>query len=294
MRPPATFAVDLDLARRLVDDQYAAHDRVGARGGLTHVGYGWDNALVRLGTELVLRLPVRDEAAPLIEKEARWLAEAVAPLAVATSVPVFVGTPTDYYPYPWQVCRWIDGWVVAAVPVAERGALVEPLADALAALHRPAPADAPDNEYRGVPLGPRAEIVAARIERWHGPRDGLRRAWAAAVPAPAWTGPSYWVHGDPHPLNLLVSEDGRRLAGIIDFGDLTYGDPACDLATAWWCFGPEDHARFRARLDATGRYDAHVWTRAAGWAASLASNMEAGCGLLEDVALHTAEQLREP
>ncbi|MBE8992763.1 phosphotransferase [Nostoc sp. LEGE 12450] len=37
-----------------------------------------------------------------------------------------------------------------------------------------------------------------------------------------------WLHGDLHPRNILV-EDGA-IAGIIDWGDITSGDIATDLA----------------------------------------------------------------
>ena len=48
--------------------------------------------------------------------------------------------------------------------------------------------------------------------------------------------------------------------------------------------------RFVARIDASGRYDEHVWTRAAGWAAAMASAILPGTPL-SPVAQHTAEQL---
>ena len=40
-----------------------------------------------------------------------------------------------------------------------------------------------------------------------------------------------WIHGDLHPGNLLV-RDGR-LSGVLDFGDVTAGDPATDLSVGW-------------------------------------------------------------
>lgn len=46
-----------------------------------------------------------------------------------------------------------------------------------------------------------------------------------------WSGPAVWLHGDLHPANVLTA-DGT-FCGVIDFGDLCAGDPACDLAAAW-------------------------------------------------------------
>ncbi|MBU4215587.1 MAG: phosphotransferase, partial [Actinobacteria bacterium] len=85
----------------------------------------------------------------------------------------------------------------------------------------------------------------------------------AAAP---WDGPAVWVHGDPHPANLLV-HDGR-LAALLDFGDLSAGDPACDLATCWLTFDAAGRAEFRSALPAV---DLDTWRRAAAWAAAMIS-----------------------
>lgn len=177
---------------------------------------------------------------------------------------------------------------MALLPVDQRGGLVDDLADVLAALHRPAPPDAPPNPYRGVPVAARDSAVRARILSWHGGPAPLLRAWAVGLDAPPHPGPPVWLHGDPHPLNLL-QRDGR-LTGLIDFGDVTAGDPAHDLATAWWTFGAGDRARFRARLAGHPAYDPAVWLRAAAWAASFASAMEPGTPL-EPTAEHAALEL---
>jgi aminoglycoside phosphotransferase (APT) family kinase protein len=82
-----------------------------------------------------------------------------------------------------------------------------------------------------------------------------------------------WLHGDPHPGNLVAAEG--RLTGLLDFGDMTAGDPACDLATAWLTFDAAGRAAFRDRADALadarGPLDPGRWRRAAGWALAMAS-----------------------
>jgi aminoglycoside phosphotransferase (APT) family kinase protein len=47
---------------------------------------------------------------------------------------------------------------------------------------------------------------------------------AADADGLAYEGPPLWLHGDLHPANLLVSRG--RITGVIDFGDITSGDPA--------------------------------------------------------------------
>jgi aminoglycoside phosphotransferase (APT) family kinase protein len=68
------------------------------------------------------------------------------------------------------------------------------------------------------------------------------------------------VHGDLHPANLLVA--GGCLSAVLDFGDITAGDPATDLGVAWMLFPPATRARFRAAVAA----DDAMWARARGWA----------------------------
>ncbi|MGB5935800.1 MAG: phosphotransferase [Ornithinimicrobium sp.] len=52
---------------------------------------------------------------------------------------------------------------------------------------------------------------------------------------------------------------------MIDFGDLTSGDPATDLSVAWMLFGADDRRRFRT---AAGGCDDATWVRARGNALS--------------------------
>ena len=282
-------AVDEEIARRLVQEQALGELPHLAWAELKLVGMGWDNLIVRLGEDHLARLPVRAESAELAAKEIQWLPALAGSLSVAGPVPIFVGSPTDYYPWPWQICRWIPGILVAEIDIAERGPLVDGLASALCSFHRPAPPDAPANPFRGVPLAERADAIAQRIDQWSGPRDSLRAAWRAALRARPWPGPRLWLHGDPHPRNLVADDDGT-LVGLLDFGDLTAGDPANDLATAWWTFDQTDRARFIRAVDERSDHDEDLWIRAAGWAAALASAIVEGSAMY-DVALHTAAQL---
>lgn len=128
-------------------------------------------------------------------------------------------------------------------------------------LHRPAPPEAPRNPVRGVPLAARDEAVRGRLRSI--PRSAeLLALWEKAVALPSWQGPALWLHGDPHPANLLAGADGGGLAAVLDFGDLTSGDPATDLAAAWLVFEEEAREVFRAHVDA----DETTWERARGWA----------------------------
>ena len=61
--------------------------------------------------------------------------------------------------------------------------------------------------------------------------DLAREIWKSALDA-CCDGVESWFHGDVAEGNLLL--DDGQLAAVIDFGTCGVGDPACDLAIAWW------------------------------------------------------------
>ena len=107
----------------------------------------------------------------------------------------------------------------------------------------------------------RAAIVALQDEL---DADVVTALWEEALAAPVWSGPSVWIHGDLDPRNLLM-RDGR-LSGVIDFGCLVVGDPACDVMAAWKLLPATERGVFRATLPV----DDATWTRARGWVLSQA------------------------
>jgi aminoglycoside phosphotransferase (APT) family kinase protein len=260
VEPPREVEVTAELARALLADQHP-----GLAGlPIVHVEDGWDNVMFRLGDDLALRMPRRRAGGLLILSEQRWLPQIAPGLPLPTPAPVRVGGPGHGYPFRWSVVPWLDGEPSDRAPAdADQG---EVLAGFLAALHRQAPADAPHNPYRGsVTLADRAETFQLRhaeAETMHGaPSPALRRLWEAGVAAPV-DAPRSWFHGDLHGRNVLV-KDGR-LAGVIDWGDMAAGDPACDLAAVWMLL-PDREAR-RHAMAAYPASDA-TWARARGWAA---------------------------
>jgi aminoglycoside phosphotransferase (APT) family kinase protein len=136
----------------------------------------------------------------------------------------------------------------------------------LAALHRPAPPAAPDNPSRGHPLADRDQATRNRLESLANVVDStrLRVIWNDALAARPFTHPPVWLHGDLHPANLLFARG--KVSGVLDFGDITSGDPATDLAIAWFLV-PARHRDVFWR--AYGDVDADLMLRAKGWALSL-------------------------
>jgi aminoglycoside phosphotransferase (APT) family kinase protein len=218
-------------------------------------------------------MPRRQLGATIIEHEQRWLPSLAPRLPLPIPYPERTGHSALGYPYSWSVVPYIPG-----TPAADAGpedldlpAVTAAVGGFLGALHVPAPPDAPANPVRGVPLAARAQNFAANLGLLDGvvDRDPVLRSWESALAAPGYNGPPRWLHGDLHPANILIL-DGQ-VSGVIDFGDITSGDPATDLAVAWMLLPAAWHGAFRAAYEAAGgpAGDA-LWRRARGWALNLA------------------------
>jgi aminoglycoside phosphotransferase (APT) family kinase protein len=257
--PAAEIDIDDGLVRRLLADQHP--DLVALP--LTLVANGWDNAIFRLGGDLAVRLPRRQLGADLVVNEQRWLPELASRLPIPVPVPLRVGMPSDDYPWSWTVVAWFDGDAAADV------SLVDPIFEArrlgrfVDALHTPAPADAPVNPFRGQPLAELRPRVMNSIERLGGSidADAVTERLDRLTDVADWTGTPVWLHGDLHSANVLV-RDGT-ICAVIDFGDVTSGDPAVDLAIGWMLFDEAALDVFRA---SAGDVDDATWSRAQAWA----------------------------
>lgn len=266
--PPATVEVGAAVVRTLIRDQRP--DLVGR--SLVRVANGWDNATFRLGDDLAVRLPRRDEAVPLILHEQQYLPGIAGRSPVPVPVPVHAGRPTSDFPWPWSIVRWVPGAAAVDAGPADRAPAAEGLAAFLLSVHVPAGTGVPVNPVRGVPLMDRNAAVSERLgDRDRYPRaPELKAVWAQACAAPAWDGPAMMLHGDLHPGNILLAADGA-LAGVIDFGDVGAGDPAVDLAVGWLMFDAGPRRRFMGAFGPS--VDGDTWARARGWALVLSTAM---------------------
>ncbi|HWA90174.1 MAG TPA: aminoglycoside phosphotransferase family protein [Rhizomicrobium sp.] len=241
--------IDEGLVRRLIAGQFPQWTLL----SLEMVrSSGTDNALFRLGSDMVVRLPRIDSAAKLIAKECRVLPMLAPHLPVAVPLPLGLGAPAEGYPYPWSVYRWLEG------TNPKEGEAVAGLIDFVAALHRIDVKDAPRSP-RGTPLALRDAATREALATLGIAPD----IWDDALAVPA--GPDTWIHGDLMPGNLLVA-DGR-LTAVVDFGLCGLGDPACDLIAAWNLLGADARAAFRDAL----AVDDAMWARGRGWALSVAA-----------------------
>ena len=224
---------------------------------------GHDNRTFHLGDTMSVRLPSGKAYEAQVQKESRWLPYLQAQLDYPISAPLAVGRPCAQYPYFWSINRWIEGCTLRDEAPADRTALARALAAALKKLQQidctGGPAGGAHNFYRGCSPAVYEEETRAALDKLRErlPVDRLAAVWERCIAEP-YTGGAVWVHGDVAPGNILLRE--RRFCGLIDFGILGTGDPACDYAMAWTYFSPAERDVFLRGLDCG------AVARARGWA----------------------------
>ena len=263
--PPADVAITHELIHALLSE--FVPELVDEP--LELVGSGWDNEMHRVGAHHVVRLPRREESSKLVENEQRWLPELEEQLPVAIPTPTYAGSPAFGYPWHWSVVPWLPGVPLAHAPLARPSSLLEDLPSFLNALHVPAPNDAPKNPYRGVALDERSDSFESSLDEIDPDRrPQILELWERVVDTPEWGGDPLWIHGDLHPMNVLMR--AGRVHAVIDFGDLCAGDPATDFAIAWMLFDEAQRDAFRKAVNINDKsIDVHTWNRSRAWALSL-------------------------
>jgi len=250
-----------ELVRRLVADQFPQWADLPVA---PVPRQGHDNRMFRLGEALTVRLPSHDRYTAGITKEDDVLPLLADHLAVPLPAPVATGRPTEAFPRPWSVRRWIDGATPDTDPHLDRPRFAHDLGCFLRDL-RAAPADGPaaglHSFYRGCHPSVYGDQVQEALAELGDTvdADACRRIWQQSLVS-AWPDPPVWFHGDVAAGNLLTSRG--RLAAVIDFGTCGVGDPACDLVIAWTFLDGDRREVFR---DAVG-LDDQAWARARGWA----------------------------
>ena len=249
--------IDEALVRRLLRKQFPQWTGLPLR--RVEPG-GTVNAIFRLGDGLSVRLPRREGLTEPGGKELVWLPRLAPLLPVDIPVPVAQGHPSGDYPWFWEIHSWVEG---ETVPVEEIDAIqaARDLAALVAALQRMSPAGAPPG--RGIPLGERDREIRYWLARFDGD-PVVTVEWERALAAPRGTATPMWHHGDLDVRNWLVR--AGRISGVIDWGAMGVGDPACDVMLAWKLHSAAARDEFREALPT----DDATWERARGWALSQA------------------------
>lgn len=253
--------ITVDLAKKLIFEQFPQWSHLEIK---PVKNSGHDNRTFHLGDDLTIRLPSGKEYEPQIQKEAKWLPVLAQHLSLPITAPVAKGKPTPEYPLAWSINRWLVGETVTHTNVDLQKFAIE-LARFLKELEAINAENGPQagahNFYRGGDLAVYIEeFEQALTQLPAGPqRNHYQDIWTTAL-ATKWEKKPVWVHGDIAVGNLLVN-DGH-LSGVIDFGILGTGDPACDLVMAWTFFDSKSRKAFKEEMG----LDDTTWQRGKAWA----------------------------
>lgn len=256
--PKAEVKIDKKLVQRLINTQFPTLSNL----PITFLDAGWDNENYRLGDNFIIRLPRRKIAIDLLANEINWLPKLQEKLPIAIPAPIYIGQPDETYPWQWTIIPWVEGKTADLERPHDTAALQ--LIAFLKSLHQQSSINAPINLSRGVPLSGKSADLAKRMNRLKEKTNlitpKIEALWQTALNAPFPTD-KYLLHGDLHPRNIIVS--AGKINAIIDWGDITDGDVATDLASLWMLFDKKS-----VRQQALKAYTAssNLMQRAIGWA----------------------------
>lgn len=224
---------------------------------------GHDNRTFHLGSHMAVRLPSGSDYAAQIEKEAKWLPVLEKHLTLPIPGPIEIGKPTKDYPFPWSINHYIEGETLTRDNIDDKVLFAKQLSAFLKELQGIKTEGAPEagkhNFFRGASPDIYSEQVYKALNQHQRtfPAEKLKKLWEEAVSS-KWEHAPVWIHGDIAPGNLLVKNG--MLCGVIDFGIMGIGDPACDYAMAWTYFDENSRQSFLQGLDN------ETINRARGWA----------------------------
>lgn len=260
--PDQRFSVNKSLVHKLVVSQFPKWKHLLIR---PVTASGWDNHTFHLGNQMLVRLPSAAQYAAQVEKEHKWLPKLASSLSLSIPTPIELGVPMHGYPWKWSIYNWLEGTSLADEKVENLSLVAKQLAKFLTSLEKVNTEGGPHpglhNFYRGSSPAYYDSEVQLALKYLKGKINVQLAAeiWKKGI-ASYWKETAVWVHGDISAGNLLVYQG--NLSAVIDFGQLSIGDPACDLAIAWTLFKGESRAIFKEALP----YSEGTWSRARSWA----------------------------
>ncbi|HAT2058064.1 TPA: aminoglycoside phosphotransferase family protein [Legionella pneumophila] len=256
------FIIDEKLVCRLITSQFPHYSNLPVKP--VAVG-GWDNRTFHLGKDMLVRLPSAEQYELQVEKEQQWLPQLASLLPVPIPTPLAKGMPGEGYPWKWSIYRWLEGETIVSANLSNLNEIAKDLATFLTAFHQIDSSGGPKpgmhSFYRGGDLKIYDPETRQAIDYLKGKidTDHATEIWETALNT-SWQGTPVWVHGDISAGNLLVKNG--KLCAVIDFGQLSVGDPACDLAITWTLFAGDSRKIFREML----ALDKGTWFRGQAWA----------------------------
>jgi aminoglycoside phosphotransferase (APT) family kinase protein len=97
--------IDVDLVSKLINKQFPEWSSLEI---MPVRKSGNDNRTFHLGESMSVRLPSDVAYVPQVEKEQKWLPVLAKHLSIPISEPLAKGEPSEDYPYPWSINKWLD------------------------------------------------------------------------------------------------------------------------------------------------------------------------------------------
>ena len=101
-----TEEITIDLARKLIEDQFPEFANLPIESVKVQ---GHDNRTFRLGSDMSVRMPTAEEYALKVPKEQQLLPILKPYLSVDIPVPLKMGHPSNEFPFPFSIYKWLDG-----------------------------------------------------------------------------------------------------------------------------------------------------------------------------------------
>lgn len=252
----AEWEVSEELAHRLISNQFPQL----ASKRIQKLGHGWDNTVYLVGTEYVFRFPRREVAIHSLTIEKNILPKLKDYCSIDYSLPLFFGEGNYGYPAPFLGYPYLSGEFPIRLTDKKRAVSAKMLAVFLKNLHAFPVQIAEENGVRHDHRN--LTDIALRKEKMHqflsnisshlskeeylALSNYLKRLTTKKV-KPKHT----FLHGDLHFKNMLVDKNGK-ISGIIDWGDINIGHPACDLNVVYSFLPPHARSTF---FDVYGEVD---------------------------------------
>jgi aminoglycoside phosphotransferase (APT) family kinase protein len=219
---------------------------------IQEIGNGWDNTVYRVGDEYVFRFPRRDIAIALLNTEAKILPKLENYITVPYAKPLFFGKESEDFPAPFLGYAYLPGNFPIGISDVVRMQSAATLARFLKNLHA-FPVEIAQQE--GV-LSDQRNLadIAGRKNKMLNLLSNLTHYitqeelneiedYLQGIHLDRARHQHVLIHGDLHFKNMLV-DDAGMLSGIIDWGDVNIGHPACDLSIVYSFLPPASREAF--------------------------------------------------
>jgi aminoglycoside phosphotransferase (APT) family kinase protein len=198
---------------------------------------GWDFQLYEIESGWLLRLPKHSDSVPKLETECRLLPD----LADWLSLPIPRYRCANQTPYPLMAAyRKLTGIPADLAENLDQRAITRQLGQFLTELHsypvhRARSAGVREIGDTALEWGARALEQLESILLSPARRHDLGRFLRNRQPPP-FDGEGRLIHNDLWAEHILIDPDSGRVGAIIDWGDVTIGEPAVDFAfLLCWC-----------------------------------------------------------